>query len=70
MKNLHSPNLVEIGSWGSEIRMHDYLISPTEISVKFAWFQTVMNQANLHSFQWSKLGIHVVISQATMNPFM
>ena len=47
MKNIHSPNLVGIGPWGPEIWPHEYLISPTETSVKLAWFQTVMNQANL-----------------------
>ena len=35
---------------GAEIWPHEYLISPIEISVKLAWFQTVMNQANLHLF--------------------
>ena len=35
MKNLHSSNLVEIGSRGPEIWAHEYLISPTEISVKW-----------------------------------
>ena len=55
MKNIHSPNLVGIGSWWSEIWLHEYLISPIEISVNLpAWFQTVMNQANLH---WFLLGL-------------
>ena len=30
----------------------EYLISPIEIKCKLAWFQTVMNQANLHCLQW------------------
>ena len=29
-ENLHSPNFVEIGSWGPEIGPHEYLISPIE----------------------------------------
>ena len=33
MKNIHSPNLVGIGSWEPEIWPHEYLISPTEISL-------------------------------------
>ena len=33
MKNIHSPNLVGIGSWGPEIWPHEYLLSPIEISV-------------------------------------
>ena len=35
MKNIHIPNLVGIGSWGPEIWLHEYLISPTEISVNW-----------------------------------
>ena len=35
MKNIHSPNWVGIGSWGPEIWQHEYLISPTEISVNW-----------------------------------
>ena len=35
MKNIHSQNLVGIGSWGPEIWPHEYLISPTEISVNW-----------------------------------
>ena len=35
MKNLHSPNLVGIGSCGLEIWQHGYLISPIEISVSW-----------------------------------
>ena len=35
MKNIHSPNLVGIGSWGPEIWPHEYLISPIEISVNW-----------------------------------
>ena len=36
MKNINSPNLVGIGSWGPEIWPHDYLIiSPIEISVNW-----------------------------------
>ena len=34
-ENIHSPNLVRIGSWWPEIWPHNYLISPTEISVKW-----------------------------------
>ena len=51
MKNIHSPNWVGIGSWGPKIWPHEYLISPWN-QCKLAWFQTVMNQANLHWFQW------------------
>ena len=29
-----------------------------------------MNQANLHWFQWGKLGIYAAISRATMNQFI
>ena len=36
MKNIHSPNWVEIGSWGPEIWPHEYLISPIEISVNWS----------------------------------
>ena len=36
MKNIHSPNYVGIGSWGPEIWPHEYLISPTEISVNWS----------------------------------
>ena len=68
-ENLHSPILVEIGSWGSEIWLHEYLISPNLIS-RLAWFQTVMKQANLHCFQWGYLGIHAFTSQATINQSM
>ena len=35
IKNIHSPDWVGIGSWGPEIRPHEYLISPTEISVNW-----------------------------------
>ena len=35
MKNIHSPNLVGIGSWGPEIWPHEYLLSPIEISVNW-----------------------------------
>ena len=35
MKNIHSPNLLGIGSWGPEIWPNEYLISPTEISVNW-----------------------------------
>ena len=34
-ENVHSPNLVGIGSWGPEIWLHEYLISPIEISVNW-----------------------------------
>ena len=33
MKNIQSPNLVGIGSWGPKIRPHKYLISPFKISI-------------------------------------
>ena len=36
MKNIHSPNWVGIGSWGPEIWLHEYLISPIEISVNWS----------------------------------
>ena len=36
MKNIHSPNWVGIGSWGPELWPHEYLISPTEISVNWS----------------------------------
>ena len=35
MKNIHSPNLVEIGSWGLEIWPYEYLICPIEISANW-----------------------------------
>ena len=35
IKNIHSQNLVGIGSWGPEIWPHEYLISPIEISVNW-----------------------------------
>ena len=35
MKNIHSANLVGIGSWWPEIWPHEYLISPIEISVNW-----------------------------------
>ena len=35
MKNIRSPNWVGFGSWGPEIWPHEYLISPTEISVNW-----------------------------------
>ena len=38
MKNIHSLFLVGIGLPGPEIWPHEYLISPIEISVLFAWF--------------------------------
>ena len=41
MKNPHTPNLTWIGSW-PEIWPHEYLISPTEMSVKLASFITVL----------------------------
>ena len=47
MKNIHNPNLMEIGPWGPEKWPHEYLISPIEISLTDL-VQTVMNQANLH----------------------
>ena len=34
-KNIHRLNLVEIGSWGHEIRSYEYLFSPTEIGVNW-----------------------------------
>ena len=33
--NIHSPNLVGIGSWGPEIWPHEYLLSSIEISVNW-----------------------------------
>ena len=39
MKNIRSPNLVGIGSWGPEISPHEYLISTTEISVNWPGFK-------------------------------
>ena len=35
MKNIHSQNLVRIGSWWPEIWPHEYLISPTETNVNW-----------------------------------
>ena len=35
MKNIHSQNLVGIGSWGPEIWPHECLISPIKISVNW-----------------------------------
>ena len=35
-ENIHSPNLVGIGSWGPQIWPHEYLISPIEISVNWS----------------------------------
>ena len=35
MKNIHSPNLVGISSWGPEIWPLEYLISPNEITVNW-----------------------------------
>ena len=35
MRNIHSPNLVGIGSWGPKIWPHKYLLSPIEISVNW-----------------------------------
>ena len=35
MKNIHSANLVGIGSWGPEIWSHEYQISPIEIIVNW-----------------------------------
>ena len=43
-KHRINANLVEIGSWWPEIWPHEYLISPIEISVNWAWFITGMNQ--------------------------
>ena len=36
IKNIHSPNWVGIGSWGPKIWLHEYLISPIEISVNWS----------------------------------
>ena len=62
MKNLHSPNLVGIGSRGPEIWPHECLISPIEICVnwpgsKQLWtrpFYTAFNLAN-YVIKWSYL---------------
>ena len=35
MKNLHTPNLVGIGSWWPKIWPHEYKISPIENSVNW-----------------------------------
>ena len=43
-KSSYSPNMVGISSWGSEMAAW----IPNQC--KLAWFPTVMNQANLHSF--------------------
>ena len=43
MKQPHSPNLVEIGSWGPEIWSHEYLSSPIEVSVNWPG-----SSSNLH----------------------
>ena len=40
MKNLHSPNLVGIGSQGPEIWLHEYLISHWN-QCKLSWVQTL-----------------------------
>ena len=63
MKNIHSPNLVGIGSWGPEIWPHEYLICPIEISVnwpgsKHLWTRPIytdFNGAN-YVFMWPYLG--------------
>ena len=35
MKNIHSQNLVGIGSWWPKIWPHEYLLSPIEINVNW-----------------------------------
>ena len=55
MKNPHTPNLTWIGSWWPEIWPHEYLISPTEISVNWPGSWLVWNRANLHWFQWGRI---------------
>ena len=37
---------------GPEIWPYEYLIIHIENQYKLEWFITVMNQANLHCFQW------------------
>ena len=66
MKNIHSPNLVDIGSWGPEIWPHEYLISPIEIIVNWPGFK----QQIYIAFSGAILAIRVAISQVTMNRFM
>ena len=71
MKNLHSRNLVEIGSWGvgPEIRSHEYLTSPIEISVNWPASQQFGTRPIYTAFNGAN-SIHVVISRAPMNRFM
>ena len=58
MKNIHSPNLVGIGSWGPEIWPHEYLISPSEISVKWPgskqlWTRLIYTDFNMGLIRYS-----------------
>ena len=51
MRNIHSPNLTWIGSWGPKIWLHDYLISPIEISIswpgsKQLWIRPIYTDFN------------------------
>ena len=62
MKNIHSPNLVGIGSWGPEIWLHEYLISPTKISVnwpgfKHLWTRPVYTNFNVANWVLSNIDI-------------
>ena len=70
MKNIHSPNMVGIGSWGPEIWPHEYLLSPIENQCKLAWFQQPIIDTEANGAIYTVLGIHVAISWATMNRFM
>ena len=70
IKNIHSPNLVGIGSWGPEIWRHEYLLSPIEISVNWPVSKQLWTRPIYTDFNGAKLGIHVAISWATMNRFM
>ena len=71
MKNIHSPNLVGIGSWGPKIWPHEYLLSPIEISVNWPGSNSYWTRPIIYTdFNGVNLGIHVAISWATMNRFM
>ena len=67
IKNIHSPNLVGIGSWGPEIWPHEYLISPIEVSVNWPGSKQLRT---MPIYTDGLLGIYAAISQATMNQFM
>ena len=69
MNNIHSPNLVEIGSWWPEIWLHEYLISLIKIGVNWPGSKQLWTRPIYTDFNGA-IFFFMPISWASMNQFM